>query len=61
MKTGSVAVFNCKPLGVGFVLLSKDNSDIGWDGCLVKKTKITTKGISRPLGVDEIIKKTFGD
>jgi hypothetical protein len=48
MKTGSVAVFNCKPLGVAFDLLSKDNPDIGWDGCLVKKTKVTTKGIIRP-------------
>lgn len=46
VMTGSVAGFNCKSLGIPIELISKDDPDESWDGCLVDKTRITSKGIS---------------
>ncbi|MDP3772302.1 MAG: hypothetical protein Q8Q94_02930 [bacterium] len=46
MMTGSVAGFNCKSFGNPIELISKDDPDTSLDGCLVDKSRITSKGIS---------------
>ena len=43
--TGSFAAFNCESLGEPIDLVSpEDNPNTSWDGCLVDKSKIATKG-----------------
>ena len=47
VMTGSVAGFNCKSIGSPIDLINpKDDPNTSWDGCLVDKSHITTKGVS---------------
>ena len=47
MMTGSIAGFNCKSFGVPIDLVRvEDDPDTSWDGCLVDKSRIVTKGVT---------------
>lgn len=57
MMTGSIAIFNCEQLGTPMDVLSEDNPS-SWDGCLIEKSKVATKGVTF---VNELTKKPFKD
>lgn len=46
MMTGSIAAFNCKSLGTPIDLIKEDDPDTSWDGCIVDKSLIVTKGVT---------------
>ncbi|MEK6984668.1 MAG: hypothetical protein AABX33_08900 [Nanoarchaeota archaeon] len=51
MMTRSVAAFNCKSLGIPIDLVRpEDDPDTSWDGCLVDKSRIVSRGVNDDIG-----------